>query len=206
MKYLADLYRCFLLVWRYRRLRYGSVSGYAQASLQASELVGEMRKRYPGRRFFWSFSTNHVIDSNQKYVAVWEVRRIDGAVSAIFIFHGPCNLIRQKMLEGGFDAALNGCAHHEPLLHRVPLPGPRGDQPVHQLPQWLRSPARLRRLQPSRAAGIHILFSVQITPAPAVLICRLRSQTCGRWPLSPPRSPSKVSPLLRLCCPACPPM
>ena len=86
------------------------MSGYVRASLQASELVGEMRERYPGRRFFWSFSTNHVIDSNQEYVAVWEVRRIDGAVSAIFIFHGTCNLMRQKMLDGGFDAHLNGVA------------------------------------------------------------------------------------------------
>lgn len=108
MRHLIDLYRCLRLVWRYRKLRYGSVSEYAQTALQASELVGEMRQRYPGRRFFWSFSINHVIDSNQKYVAVWLSARVGADVSAIFLFHGPCNLMRRKLLEGGFDATLNG--------------------------------------------------------------------------------------------------
>jgi hypothetical protein len=89
MRHLVDLYRCLLLVWRCRKLRYGSVSGYAKAALQSSELVGEMRQRYPGRRFFWSFATNHVIDSNQEYVALWTPARVGAD-------------------EGGFDAALKG--------------------------------------------------------------------------------------------------
>jgi hypothetical protein len=104
-KLIVDLWRCFLLIWKYRRFRHGRVSCQADVVYKASELVGEMRDRYPGRRLFWSFSTNHVIDSSQEYVAVWEVVPSGKDVLAIMVFHGPCKTMRQLVLKGYFDSA-----------------------------------------------------------------------------------------------------
>lgn len=101
---LLDLWRCVFLVWRNRHLRVGSVSGYALACLSNSEMVKEVRHRYPSRRFFWSFSTNHVLDSDQQYLAVWEVLDRELGVRCSLLYHGPRSVLMHKLLEEGvFD-------------------------------------------------------------------------------------------------------
>jgi hypothetical protein len=108
VRLLAELCRCLLLAWRWRHLRYGTVSAYARSALLACELVAEMRARYPGRRLFWSYSTNHVTDSSQEYVAVWEVSRRGDSVLAEMVYHGPREILRGKVAEGYFDRVLGG--------------------------------------------------------------------------------------------------
>jgi len=101
---VVELWRCLLLTWKYRRFRFARVSRYAEACYKACELVNEFRNRHPGERLFWSFSTNHVIDSAQEYVAVWRMAEIDRKRAlAVLVFHGPREAMRELVLAGHFD-------------------------------------------------------------------------------------------------------
>lgn len=108
MRHIVELFRCLALVWKRRRHKHGTVSSYAKAVIRASEIVSAMRLRYPNQRIFWSFSTNHVLDSSQDYVAIWRVeekpiRGYPPGVLAKMFYHGPIGILGQKVAEGFFD-------------------------------------------------------------------------------------------------------
>ena len=108
MKHVTELFRCLSLMWKYRWLKCGSVSSYAKAVIQASEVVEVLRLRYPRKRIFWSFSTNHILDSSQEYVAIWlveekPIRGCPPGTLAKMYYHGPCGILKQKVVEGYFD-------------------------------------------------------------------------------------------------------
>ena len=101
---IVELWSCFLLSWKYRRFRYARVFRRAEACYRASDLVAEMRGRYPGERLFWSFSINHVVDSDLQYLAVWRVVAAERTgVVASMVFHGPCEAMRQLVSAGHFN-------------------------------------------------------------------------------------------------------
>jgi hypothetical protein len=102
-KSIVDLYRCAVLIVRYRGLQFARVSDYAEVSMLASQVVGRMRLRYPGQDFMWSHVANHVLDSCSEYVLLWHV---DPFRRASFIFKGPVWLLRQKVDEGFLDGAV----------------------------------------------------------------------------------------------------
>lgn len=109
-RWLAEMWRLSGLAWRYRRLRCARVSGYARVALGASEEIEELRRRYGGKNFVWTFPTNHALDSGGDYVAMWQVVRntLAPKLELRFLYCGPLRKLRERIEDGFFDDPFNG--------------------------------------------------------------------------------------------------
>jgi len=100
-KMIAELGRFVRLVVRYRGLKVGRVTKYAEVALKAAEVVDTLRERYPSSVFVCSYTTNHVLDSFGEYVCLWEVTR--NTLHASLIFKGPVKILAGQVAEGYYD-------------------------------------------------------------------------------------------------------
>lgn len=103
-KLLTDLALCARTAWRCRGELNESAGEYAAAAVENTALCAEVRRRNPGRRIFWSHSTNHSGRAVPQYVAVWTVGpQVWQATSATLVFHGTRDALRMEISEGSLD-------------------------------------------------------------------------------------------------------
>jgi len=106
-KFLADRALCYREARRCRGRASESAGVYALASVESTELCEEVRRRNPGRRIFWSFSTNHSGDAVPSHVAIWSIdSQICQTVTATLVFHGTRGVLRKRISGGHFDDVL----------------------------------------------------------------------------------------------------
>lgn len=104
LRFLAECWRCVKLAWKYRHLKCGRPSNYAEVEMEATQLAMDLRRLCPGREFLAVPATNAVLDSYGCYVGIWEaVRRksmgCTGWPIMVPLGFGPVSMMRKYLLD-----------------------------------------------------------------------------------------------------------